>query len=148
MGNSSEKSTSTNNRRDLLKTGLLLVGGALLPTPCTGAAPASAACLGSARNRVSTRRKLGTLEVFSMGLSMQNMSCRYTTEVPNRAEIPNVIRTAHDHGITLFDAAGAVRFTTGKLRQCSAEPANPQVIGEWLTQMLLECSGVEAAPSV
>jgi aryl-alcohol dehydrogenase-like predicted oxidoreductase len=35
------------------------------------------------------------------------MSRKYTTEVPNRAEMHNVIRAAYDHGVTLFDAAEA-----------------------------------------
>lgn len=103
MENSIEQPTAGLNRRELLKTGLLLAGGAMLPSVVTAAAPTAPA----PKNRVSTRRKLGTLEVSSIGLGVQNMSRKYTTEVPNRAEMHNIIRTAYDHGVTLFDAAEA-----------------------------------------
>ncbi|MFK5952636.1 MAG: aldo/keto reductase [Desulfobacterium sp.] len=52
-------------------------------------------------------RKLGTLEVSSVGLGVQNMSRKYETIVPYRPEMINIIRTAFDHGITFFDAAEA-----------------------------------------
>lgn len=105
MDNSSENSTSGLNRRDLLKTGLILAGGALLPT--AGAVAASTATPPAAKDKVSSRRKLGTLEVSSIGLGVQNMSRTYQTTVPNRAEMHNIIRSAYDHGVTLFDAAEA-----------------------------------------
>lgn len=105
MDNSSEKATAGLHRRDLLKTGLLLAGGALLPTSAAVASPVARPA--AAKDKVTTRRKLGTLEVSSVGLGVQNMSRKYTTEVPNRTEMHNIIRTAYDHGVTLFDAAEA-----------------------------------------
>ncbi len=53
------------------------------------------------------RRKLGSLEVSSIGLGVQNMSRTYQTTIPNRPEMINIIRTAHDHDVTFFDAAEA-----------------------------------------
>jgi aryl-alcohol dehydrogenase-like predicted oxidoreductase len=53
------------------------------------------------------RRKLGSLEVSSVGLGVQNMSRKYETTVPYRPEMINVIRAAFDRGITFFDAAEA-----------------------------------------
>lgn len=106
MDHAIEKSTVGLNRRNLLKSGLLLAGGALLPTTGVAAAPA-AASLATPKNRVSTRRKLGTLEVSSIGLGVQNMSRTYQTTVPNRAEMRHIIRTAYENGVTLFDAAEA-----------------------------------------
>jgi aryl-alcohol dehydrogenase-like predicted oxidoreductase len=50
------------------------------------------------------RRKLGSLEVASIGLGVQNMS---RTTIPTRSEMLNIIRTAFDHGVTFFDAAEA-----------------------------------------
>jgi aryl-alcohol dehydrogenase-like predicted oxidoreductase len=47
-------------------------------------------------------RKLGTLEVSSVGLGVQNMSRTYQTTIPTRAEMINIIRTAF-----VFDAAEA-----------------------------------------
>lgn len=52
-------------------------------------------------------RKLGTLEVSSIGLGVQNMSRKYDTSVPYRPEMINVIRDAFDRGVTFFDAAEA-----------------------------------------
>ncbi|RZJ94910.1 MAG: aldo/keto reductase, partial [Hymenobacter sp.] len=106
MNHSIEPSTPGLNRRDLLKTGLLLAGGAMLPAVVTAATPAKAPS-SIPKNRVTTRRRLGQLEVSSIGLGVQNMSRKYTTEVPNRAEMHHIIRTAYDHGVTLFDAAEA-----------------------------------------
>ena len=95
------------NRRDLLKTGLLLAGGALLPGVEALAAPSVATPPTPAKDKVSGQRKLGTLEVSSVGLGVQNMSRKYTTEVPSRPEMHRIIRSAYDHGVTLFDAAEA-----------------------------------------
>jgi len=96
------------NRRDLLKTGLTLAGGSLLasnasannltqqtPTPNTLA------------NASPGRRKLGKLEVSSIGLGVQNMPRTYETTIPSRPEMLNIIRKAYDHGVTLFDTAEA-----------------------------------------
>ncbi|MET0752788.1 MAG: aldo/keto reductase [Pyrinomonadaceae bacterium] len=53
------------------------------------------------------RRKLGKLEVSSIGLGVQNMSRKYETTVPYRPEMINIIRAAFDRGVTFFDAAEA-----------------------------------------
>jgi aryl-alcohol dehydrogenase-like predicted oxidoreductase len=53
------------------------------------------------------RRRLGRLEVSSIGLGVQNMSRTYQTTVPRRPEMHNIIRTAFDRGVTFFDAAEA-----------------------------------------
>jgi len=53
------------------------------------------------------RRRLGSLEVSSVGLGVQNMSRTYQTTIPNRPEMLNIVRTAFDHGVTFFDAAEA-----------------------------------------
>ncbi|MCC6928365.1 MAG: aldo/keto reductase [Gemmatimonadaceae bacterium] len=53
------------------------------------------------------RRRLGTLEVSSVGIGVQNMSRRYETTVPYRPEMHRIIRAAYDRGITFFDAAEA-----------------------------------------
>jgi aryl-alcohol dehydrogenase-like predicted oxidoreductase len=53
------------------------------------------------------RRRLGSLEVSSVGLGVQNMSRTYQTTIPNRPEMINIIRTAFDHDVTFFDSAEA-----------------------------------------
>ena len=50
---------------------------------------------------------LGTLEVSSIGLGVQNMSRTYQTTIPYRPEMINIIRAAFDRGVTFFDAAEA-----------------------------------------
>ena len=60
-----------------------------------------------ASTEVVGRRMLGKLEVSSIGMGVQNMSRKYTTEVPYRPEMVNIIRTAFEHGVTFFDAAEA-----------------------------------------
>ncbi len=108
MNDSTGKSNAGINRRDLLKTGLVLAGGALLPAACKVPAGATAAIALSSGTQVITRRKLGgTLEVSSIGLGVQNMSRTYQTTIPSRPEMINIIRAAFDHGVTLFDAAEA-----------------------------------------
>jgi aryl-alcohol dehydrogenase-like predicted oxidoreductase len=96
------------NRRNLFKSGLTLAGGSLLASACKVTAKSSATGGTSSKTQVTSRRKLGgTLEVSSIGLGVQNMSRKYTTEVPSRPEMINIIRTAFDRGVTLFDAAEA-----------------------------------------
>lgn len=53
------------------------------------------------------RRRLGTLEVSSVGLGVQNMSRTYQTTIPTRSEMFHIIRTAFDRGVTFYDAAEA-----------------------------------------
>jgi aryl-alcohol dehydrogenase-like predicted oxidoreductase len=52
-------------------------------------------------------RKLGNLEVSTIGLGVQNMSRKYDTSTPYRPEMIDVIRSAYDNGVTFFDAAEA-----------------------------------------
>lgn len=53
------------------------------------------------------RRRLGTLEVSSIGIGVQNMSRTYQTTIPSRRDMLEIIRTAYEHGVTFFDAAEA-----------------------------------------
>lgn len=57
--------------------------------------------------RINAKRMLGTLEVSSIGLGVQNMHRTYQTTRPSRPEMINIIRAAHDHGVTFFDTAEA-----------------------------------------
>ena len=109
MENSQNRNAGTGlNRRDLFKTGLVLAGGAMLPAGCKTSATAAGSTNNSIKQQVTTRRKLGgTLEVSSIGLGVQNMSRTYQTTIPSRNEMHNIIRTAFDRGVTLFDAAEA-----------------------------------------
>jgi aryl-alcohol dehydrogenase-like predicted oxidoreductase len=56
---------------------------------------------------VSSRRKLGKLEVSSVGLGCQDLTGTYYATAPSRPEMIKLIRTAYEHGVTFFDAAEA-----------------------------------------
>jgi len=98
------------NRRKLFKAGLALAGGSLL-TSVAGAQKTEQENNKGSQNRLADtlfgRRKLGTLEVSSIGLGVQNMWRTYQTTIPTRTEMLNIIRTAFDRGVTLFDTAEA-----------------------------------------
>ena len=61
----------------------------------------------TAAAQISARRKLGQLEVSSVGLGVQNMHRTYQTTVPARPEMIDIIRTAYERGVTFFDTAEA-----------------------------------------
>jgi aryl-alcohol dehydrogenase-like predicted oxidoreductase len=94
-------------RRDvLLSAGSVaaasLVAGIASPAAAQGGTGAS-----SVDGTLSARRKLGSLEVSSVGIGVQNMSRTYETTIPTRPEMFNIIRTAFDRGVTFYDAAEA-----------------------------------------
>ena len=78
--------------------------GAAAPERRSGAAPLAGTSAGS---QVVGRRRLGQLEVSSIGIGVQNMHRKYTTEVPYRPEMVRLLRRAFDHGVTFFDCAEA-----------------------------------------
>src|SRR5688572_15962103 len=88
-----------NKRRTLMK--------GLVAAPF--AASAGAAQLSGQAPATGTmgRRKLGNLEVSTVGLGVQNNSRKYETTVPYRPEQIALIRAAHDRGVTFFDTAEA-----------------------------------------
>ena len=91
-------------RRSLLKGAATLAALPLagaLATSTANATPAAAA------PRMDARRMLGTLQVSSIGLGVQNMSRTYQTTIPSRTEMHRIIRAAFDRGMTFYDAAEA-----------------------------------------
>lgn len=97
-----EKTMQNNIAQGLGRRNLLAIGLAL---------PAIATTSAQAQSRAPSakpgRRRLGSLEVSSIGLGVQNMTRTYQTTIPTRAEMLNIIRAAHDNGVTFFDAAEA-----------------------------------------
>src|SRR5687767_1407377 len=77
-----------------LMSGLSSASGAASPTPASAA-------------EVNARRKLGSLEVSSVSLGVQNMHRTYQTTIPHRPEMIKIIRAAYDRGVTFFDCAEA-----------------------------------------
>ena len=94
-------------RRSFLRS-----AGALAAAPLLGGAATQALAQAAVSSRPPApapigRRRLGKLEVSSIGLGVQNMSRKYETTVPYRPEMINIIRTAFDRGVTFFDTAEA-----------------------------------------
>jgi len=58
-------------------------------------------------NETLGRRRLGSLEVSSLGLGCQNVSRTYQDTVPNRPDMIKLIQTAYERGVTFFDTAEA-----------------------------------------
>jgi len=95
------------NRRDILKsTGLVFAGSTLLPIE-TFALSNNDSEGKDRQAKLSQKRKLGNLEVSSIGLGVQNMSRTYQTTIPNRKQMHQIIHKAYDKGLTFFDAAEA-----------------------------------------
>ncbi len=63
--------------------------------------------VGTSKPLVKGRRKLGTLEVSSVGLGCQDFTGTFYATAPQRADMIVLARTAHERGVTLFDAAEA-----------------------------------------
>jgi aryl-alcohol dehydrogenase-like predicted oxidoreductase len=58
-----------------------------------------------AATSVTSRRKLGSLEVSSIGLGCQTMPGKLYGPVSSRADMVTLVRTAVDQGVTFFDTA-------------------------------------------
>src|SRR5512140_2879316 len=94
-------------RRGPNRRSFLGVTAAVAAATITGGLSVPAAAEQSTEAHVLGRRRLGKLEVSSVGLGVQNMSRKYETTVPYRPEMINIIRTAYHRGVTFFDAAEA-----------------------------------------
>lgn len=102
------------DRRRFLVTGAGLAAASVLTAiPAVSHAQAAEPAGGTAgtggprQDARPGRRRLGKLEVSSVGLGVQNMSRTYQTTIPTRSEMFHIIRTAFDHGVTFYDAAEA-----------------------------------------
>jgi aryl-alcohol dehydrogenase-like predicted oxidoreductase len=94
------------------RRGLLGAAGAFAAAPLfadvsSQALAQAAGTSGAASNSPLGRRRLGSLEVSSVGIGVQNTSRTYQTTIPTRPEMINIIRAAFDRGVTFYDAAEA-----------------------------------------
>jgi hypothetical protein len=102
------RADATGRRDFLMKAALAGATVALSSVPLVGSQPqATPTTPGRGSPKLSGRRRLGSLEVSSVGLGVQNMSRKYETTVPYRPEMINIIRAAYDRGVTFFDTAEA-----------------------------------------
>lgn len=97
------------DRRSILKTAVLaLAGSALLPFRSLANSHNDELNLEvNNKSLAPGKRKLGKLEVSTIGIGVQNMSRNYQTTIPSRPEMHRIIQSAYDNGVTLFDAAEA-----------------------------------------
>lgn len=102
---------TSDNDKGLERRTFLLSAATLAAVPLVASLAGPAAAQTASGNAASIpapgRRRLGTLEVSSVGLGVQNMSRTYQQTIPTRPEMINIIRTAYDNGVTFFDAAEA-----------------------------------------
>lgn len=104
----SEQTMNMGRRSFLGSAGVVAATPLLAAMPTNSSAQATSAGTGAATTKpLSGRRKLGSLEVSSIGLGVQNMHRNFQTTIPSRPEMINIIRTAFDHGVTFFDCAEA-----------------------------------------
>jgi aryl-alcohol dehydrogenase-like predicted oxidoreductase len=101
-----EHSPTHPSRRNLLGTAGGLAAFPLL-AGAAASAPARASAVRSAAEPAIGRRMLGSLEVSTIGLGVQNMHRAYSTTVPYRPEMVKIIRAAFDHDVIFFDTAEA-----------------------------------------
>ncbi|HTI97485.1 MAG TPA: aldo/keto reductase [Dongiaceae bacterium] len=98
-------------RHELDRRSFLRTTGMIAAATLAGGVSFPAAALetrgATAKPVVSGRRKLGTLEVSSVGLGCQDFTGTFYATHPSRADVIALARAAHEHGVTLFDAAEA-----------------------------------------
>jgi hypothetical protein len=94
------------DRRSFLRaTGIIAAAG--MTRGLSFSAIAQESGLASAKSLVNGRGKLAKLEVSSVGLGCQDFTGTFYATAPRRADMITLARTAHEHGVTLFDAAEA-----------------------------------------
>lgn len=110
MQNQITKRAGDINRRKFLLAAASVAVAPFLSSVYSAEAPqgnSDARIKASTNPVLSRRRKLGSLEVSSLGLGCQDFTGSYYATAPNRPDMINLIRTAYDRGVTFFDAAEA-----------------------------------------
>jgi aryl-alcohol dehydrogenase-like predicted oxidoreductase len=97
------------SRRDFMRKATI-TGTSLATLPIMGFTSHKKKQIGRSANQsvsINDKRMLGSLEVSSIGMGVQNMARKYDTTYPYRPEMVEVIRAAFDSGVTFFDTAEA-----------------------------------------
>ena len=102
------------SNQSLNRRAILLAGAGLATASLAGiqAAQAQAQQTGGRQTAATPsirteRRRLGSLDVSALGLGCMEMTGSYYGPVSSRVEMVKLIRSAVDHGVTLFDTAEA-----------------------------------------
>lgn len=103
-----ENSTTSLDRRKFIVAGASVAGvAAASMLPGFAAASPKGEEQSPSGNANPGKRKLGSLEVSSIGLGVQNMHRKHNSTVPYRPQMIDIIREAYDRGVTFFDTAEA-----------------------------------------
>ena len=128
-------------RRSFLTAAGALAVAPLLSSGCATSLASSTSATGSTATASLGRRRLGRLEVSSVGLGVQNNTRRYDTTTPYRPEQIRLIRDAYDHGVRFFDTAEAYgpfecEKILGELQSMGLYAgANALIVGNYLTTL-------------
>lgn len=99
-----------------------------LAAPAMAAGPTGAQAQ-APRASSPSHRRLGALEVSSIGLGVQNMHRTYQTTIPHRPEMLKIIRAAYERGVTFFDTAEAYGpFENERILGEAAQPFRDKVV--------------------
>lgn len=101
------KDIARTRSHDLDRRSFLRTTGMIAAATISGALSFQERGWASAKPQVNGRRKLGKLEVSSVGLGCQDFTGTFYATAPRRPDMITLARTAHEHGITFFDAAEA-----------------------------------------
>jgi aryl-alcohol dehydrogenase-like predicted oxidoreductase len=104
-GNDMHDSPGLNRRSFVRATGA--IAAATISGGLSSAATAQESGGAAAKPLVNGRRKLGQLEVSSVGLGCQDMTGTFYATAPRRPDMIALARAAYDRGVTFFDAAEA-----------------------------------------
>ncbi|MFD2015310.1 aldo/keto reductase [Vibrio olivae] len=105
--------TITMDRRKFIVAGASVAATSMLSFATAAQASSEQSSSGVAGSKKSQstsdigKRKLGSLEVSSIGIGVQNMHRKFDTTVPYRPQMIKILREAYERGVTFFDTAEA-----------------------------------------
>src|SRR5688572_749241 len=130
-------------RRRLLAGGALIAASSALPPLAMAAARHSTNEIGGSPMR---NRKLGQLEVSELGAGCMSISSNYGPAAPGSQGI-NVIRTAHERGVTFFDTAEVYGpYTSEELVGEALAPFRDKVVIASKFGFDIEAGGLNSQP--
>lgn len=105
--------TTSMDRRKFIVAGASVAATSMLSFATAAQASSEQSSSGVAGSKKSQstsdigKRKLGSLEVSSIGIGVQNMHRKFDTTVPYRPQMIKILREAYERGVTFFDTAEA-----------------------------------------
>lgn len=102
---SNEREVGVETRRSFLQRAALTA--AAVSTGLGRSVWAEPSNTAGSKTRVETRRKLGNVQVSSIVLGCQDFTGTFYATAPNRSDMIQLARDAHERGVTLFDMAEA-----------------------------------------